>query len=51
MEMPYKKVLKIKNKGGNMKPGEILKFVRENSIEIVDLKFNDLPRLWQYFSS
>jgi glutamine synthetase len=33
-----------------MKPEEILKFVKENNIEIVDLKFNDLPGLWQHFS-
>jgi glutamine synthetase len=33
-----------------MKPEEILKFVRENHIEIIDLKFNDMPGLWQHFS-
>ena len=33
-----------------MKPEEILKFVKESNIEIVDLKFNDLPGLWQHFS-
>lgn len=33
-----------------MKPEEVMKFVRENKIEIVDLKFNDLPGLWQHFS-
>lgn len=33
-----------------MKPEEILKFVKENKVEIVDLKFNDLPGLWQHFS-
>jgi glutamine synthetase len=33
-----------------MKPEEILKFVKEKHIEIVDLKFNDLPGLWQHFS-
>jgi len=33
-----------------MTPEEILKFVKENDIEIVDLKFNDLPGLWQHFS-
>ena len=33
-----------------MTPEGILKFVKENDIEIVDLKFNDLPGLWQHFS-
>jgi glutamine synthetase len=33
-----------------MKPQEVLKFVKESGIEIVDLKFNDLPGLWQHFS-
>jgi len=33
-----------------MTPEEILKFVKENNIKIVDLKFNDLPGLWQHFS-
>ena len=33
-----------------MKSEEILKFVKENNIKIVDLKFNDLPGLWQHFS-
>jgi len=33
-----------------MKPQEVLKFVKDNNIEIVDLKFNDLPGLWQHFS-
>jgi len=33
-----------------MKPEEVIKFVKENGIEIVDLKFNDLPGLWQHFS-
>lgn len=33
-----------------MNPDEILQFVKQNNIEIVDLKFNDLPGLWQHFS-
>jgi glutamine synthetase len=33
-----------------MTPEEILRFVKENNIKIVDLKFNDLPGLWQHFS-
>jgi len=33
-----------------MKPEEVLKFVKDNKIRIVDLKFNDLPGLWQHFS-
>jgi len=33
-----------------MTPEGILKFVKENNIEIVDLKFNDLTGLWQHFS-
>src|SRR3989304_2112978 len=33
-----------------MTPEEIMKFIKENKIEIVDLKFNDLPGLWQHFS-
>jgi len=33
-----------------LKPEEILRFIKENNIEIIDLKFNDLPGLWQHFS-
>ena len=33
-----------------MTPEEIVKFIKENDIKIVDLKFNDLPGLWQHFS-
>jgi glutamine synthetase len=33
-----------------MKPEQILEFVKKNKIQIVDLKFNDLPGLWQHFS-
>ena len=33
-----------------MKPEEIVKFCKEKGIQIVDLKFNDLPGLWQHFS-
>ena len=29
---------------------DVLKFVKENNIQIIDLKFNDLPGLWQHFS-
>jgi len=31
-------------------PHEVMKYVQENDIKIVDLKFNDLPGLWQHFS-
>ncbi len=34
-----------------MKPEEILKFAKENNIEIVDLEFNDLHELRQHFFS
>jgi glutamine synthetase len=33
-----------------VKPDEIISFIKKNYIEIVDLKFNDLPGLWQHFS-
>lgn len=33
-----------------MKPEEILEFNKKNKIQYVDLKFNDLPGLWQHFS-
>src|SRR5919198_1120553 len=33
-----------------MKPKEVLAFAKENKVEIVDLKFVDLPGLWQHFS-
>lgn len=33
-----------------MKPEEIISFIKKNYMEIVDLKFNDLPGLWQHFS-
>jgi len=33
-----------------MKPEQILEFVEKNKIQIVDLKFKDLPGLWQWHS-
>ncbi|MGI2335631.1 MAG: type I glutamate--ammonia ligase [Dehalogenimonas sp.] len=33
-----------------MKPEAILQFCKENNIQMVDLKFNDLPGMWQHFS-
>ena len=33
-----------------MKPKEVLAFAKENKVEIIDLKFVDLPGLWQHFS-
>jgi glutamine synthetase len=31
-------------------PHDVERFIKEKSIQIVDLKFNDLPGLWQHFS-
>lgn len=31
-------------------PEEIKKYIKKNNIQVVDLKFNDLPGLWQHFS-
>ena len=33
-----------------MKPKEVLAFAKEKKVEIVDLKFVDVPGLWQHFS-
>jgi glutamine synthetase len=33
-----------------MKPEDIASFIKKNYIEFVDLKFNDLPGLWQHFT-
>jgi glutamine synthetase len=33
-----------------MKPEDVLKLVKEKKIEFIDLKFNDLPGLWQHFT-
>lgn len=33
-----------------MTPEEISQFIKQNDIKIVDVKFNDLPGLWQHFS-
>ena len=33
-----------------MKPKDVIAFAKENKVEIVDLKFVDLPGLWQHFS-
>src|SRR3989344_9068695 len=36
--------------GGAKDPKDVIKIIKENKIEVVDLKFNDLPGLWQHFS-
>ena len=33
-----------------MKPKDVFAFAKENKVEIVDLKFVDMPGLWQHFS-
>lgn len=33
-----------------MSPQDVVKMVRETGVQIIDLKFNDLPGLWQHFS-
>ncbi len=33
-----------------MKAKEVLEFAKKNKVEIVDLRFVDLPGLWQHFS-
>ena len=31
-------------------PADVVKFIREEKIEIVDLRFMDFPGMWQHFS-
>jgi len=54
-----KKTSKVKEKQVSLKWNEdvnekdvrrVLQLIKDNNIEIVDLKFNDLPGLWQHFS-
>ncbi len=33
-----------------MTPREVIEFAKKNKVEVVDLKFIDLPGLWQHFS-
>jgi len=33
-----------------MKPSEVIKFIKDKAIQVIDLKFVDLPGLWQHFS-
>jgi glutamine synthetase len=33
-----------------MTPNEVLKFIKDKGIQVIDLKFVDLPGLWQHFS-
>lgn len=53
------KVMKLGAKGKDIKwnggvdekaVASVTKLIKDNNIEIVDLKFNDLPGLWQHFS-
>ena len=38
------------NAVGEKEVNNVIKIIKENKIEIIDLKFNDLPGLWQHFS-
>jgi glutamine synthetase len=31
-------------------PEDVARFIKEKNAQVVDLKFNDLPGLWQHFS-
>jgi glutamine synthetase len=33
-----------------MTPREVIEFAKKNKVEIVDLRFVDVPGLWQHFS-
>ena len=33
-----------------MKPEEVLAFAKERGVKMVDLKFIDLPGMWQHFT-
>ena len=33
-----------------MKPAEVMSFIKENRVQAVDMRFVDLPGLWQHFS-
>ena len=33
-----------------MKPKEVVEFAREKGVKVVDMRFTDLPGLWQHFS-
>ena len=33
-----------------MTPQDVQKFIQANDVKVVDLKFNDMPGLWQHFS-
>lgn len=33
-----------------MTPTEVIQFIRDESVQVIDLKFVDLPGLWQHFS-
>ena len=43
-------VTKIHDNGSPKDPQDVVKLIEKNKLEIVDLKFNDLPGLWQHFS-
>ena len=33
-----------------MKPADVMSFIKENRVQVVDLRFIDLPGLWQHFT-
>lgn len=39
-----------KGNGKPKNPKDVLGMITSSKIEMVDLKFNDLPGLWQHFS-
>src|SRR3989338_1686301 len=41
---------KSNGSGGPKTPEDVIKLIEKHKIEVVDLKFNDLPGLWQHFS-
>jgi glutamine synthetase len=43
-------VTKVDKNGQPKDPKDVVKLIEKNNIQIIDLKFNDLPGLWQHFS-
>src|SRR5580692_12102886 len=36
--------------GGSMKPAGVMSLIKEHSVQAVDVRFVDLPGLWQHFT-
>src|SRR5205814_285897 len=49
-ELPVTFRLRREVQGGPMKPADVMSLIKEQHVQAIDIRFVDLPGLWQHFT-